>query len=888
MRQYMLLILLLLCARTALGFDTTPDPDKHWLYITVVLDDRADSQVVNVCNEFDIPLTIAPYQSAATQIIDYDSTDFNGNGTAAKGEYNDWLIGWAAEQGATFADHDQPQAPLTVATSGRNAMYNRWDTQNAWLKQQISRVQTPEVDGFVWVGHVNSPEVRAMAKVQGYNWTRGALANSKDLYLGNHGWESESGALPFLPPCMLHKSLVPSFSLYRLNSSGAVPQDTTAAGVPAVSDSAGWWDGVWTAFDQARRGNQFWVLNPHPGWGVPWAETESDTIATTWCHTPDGDSLRFATRRGVYSRNDVSPFQLSFILKRLKVIDDSLFAADGVRRICVVEMNSFMRDNAANWRTDDSSNPDAVSDWNPSISSGLDNPYWQSNTGLYARDPELNINKTIYVDGSGTRTAGNGTQAFPLPASALPSLFNCKVKFVGHAVGDTLVLQRPLWMTGNVDVDFAGLTITPASVNTSAFLIDSTGANVYLHNVTLRNFTLDGMATTATTPVFYVGSGTGVVDSLRTTDFTIKGATFINAEDPLYIYNAKRAVVDSCFFLPGQGAITNNGITWALQTGAYCAGGVIRNSVFNMDDCGGGTGDAAGSGVSGAIQMAGHAPDSLRIIDNVFILGNTADTDDYQAVLRTPAVNASLTARLSGNYIATSGVGTNASKVWLFTTGYSAGTLAQLADTMALYSSGAFVPTKNFLNTGYAIGAYSYLTNVSDTLRYGGYAGVGSAQYGNTTASIGPKLYTVAPQISSYYTNSEYYGWTTPREYFQDLIETGILASGWTVGLQMQTVADRIYAEQWFGTDIHAGHLDSLVVQLSDTRRTYTDYSTSFYGYPGPREYFVAEIETGNEGVGTVLDFKVDSEYWRVLADQWFGTDLNAGHLDSLVVRLIN
>ena len=276
--------------------------------------------------------------------------------------------------------------------------------------------------------------------------------------------------------------------------------------------------------------------------------------------------------------------------------------------------------------------------------------------------------------------------------------------------------------------------------------------------------------------------------------------------------------------------------------------------------------------------------DSLAIVNNVFITGTST-----HFVMRLPA-NTSTTCdstnigrqiRFGGNYI----VSNKSSTPTTLVTGAGITTIPGLATSIA-NNEPDWVDHANYVVSGWS--GFDPLSDTSDTLRFGGTTSLGSVQYGNTTASIGPKLYTVAPQISSYYTNSEYYGWTTPREYFQDLIETGILASGWTVEFQMQTVADRIYAEQWFGTDIHAGHLDSLVVQLSDTRRTYTDYSTSFYGYPGPREYFVAEIETGNEGVGTVLDFKVDSEYWRVLADQWFGTDLNAGHLDSLVVRLIN
>lgn len=745
MRQILFLIMLL--ASTALAaFDTTPVPNQHAAIVSFQCDDRVDTQFVHIANEFGININFAPYRLGGTQIQDYDS-----NFTAASG-YTDFAIRYGDDKGMSFAMHSQSNSPTVVVAGGRDSLTWIWDSEGEWLENVLTRglAKTDErLDptlGYVWTGHVNSPEVRAMAMEHGFTYTRGNLSDSKDLYLSKSGWLSSTGGTPFPPACMTHRALIPSISMYRLTTAmvgDSLYQTSTA------SDTTHLWRGTLNFLNNMAAHNGFGVLNIHPGWGLPYSETEADTIVTSWVQIPDNyagaaDSILFGTRRGVTGRNDVSGYQLSYILKAMEWWSDSTADVDGVTRLCVPDLNAVMLNQQMNWRNDNSSDPDAVSDWSPSKAAGsTTNDYWESNTGLYARDPALQINRVTYIDGSGTVKAGNGTAQYPLPAGAIMHLFNTKVVYTGHAVGDTLVLPRPSWRGANVDVDFAGLTIEPSAVNATALMLDSTSTNVYLHNITLRNFTMDQLATTATTSGLHIGnSGSQQADSTRVTDVLIKGATFINGEQAVYAYNANRVTIDSCFFYPGLGAITDNGSTWPLFTGAYLKGGLVRNSVFDMNDSGGN----AGSGQSGAIQMVAHGLDSLRILNNVFLLGNSADTDDPQAVIRTPAVNSSLKLRLSGNYISDAIVGSTAAGKWLFTTGYAALSLSQLADTLALYNSGVYVPVRNYRATGWGIGGYDYLTEHSDTLYWGGYTGPGTAQPERRYASIGPLLYTSGPQ----------------------------------------------------------------------------------------------------------------------------------------------
>ena len=733
---FLLLLLLPLVARAAV--DNIPDPDKHWLYVGAVLDDRGDTTIVNVCREYNMPLMIAPYRLGGTQMIDIDSTDFDGDGSATKGEYAEFSLKWAAARGVKFANHDSAVSTAVVAAGGRDSMVTRWNAEHRWLRSLLPSY-AKDIDCYVWTGHVNSPELRVMAKRQGYGWTRGDIGYSRDLYLSAKGWELESGARSFLPPCMTHRSLVPSFSLYRLNSSGSVPQDTTAAGIPAVSDSAGWWDGVYDAFMEGRKSNQLWVLNPHPGWNIPFAETEADTISEQWCHMPDGDSLRFATRRGAFGRNDVSGFQWSIILHRLKNIDDSLYAADGIRRICFVDMSDFINNPLANFRSDDSSDPDLVSDWTPA-GGATSEPQWTSNNGLYAKDPALNRNHVIYVDGTGERTAGNGTLAHPLPHTALDHLFNCKVIFTGHSAGDSLEYDELTWRTGNVDVDFAGLTLLPATAGQEMFVLDTLSTNYYLHNITLRNFTMDQKATSASTPGIYFGPALETADSLRLSGATLKGVTCINGESAVYVYSSEDATIDSCFFKLGEGAIEDNSSTFAIRVGAESSNTLIRNSLFDYSDVGGNTGSASGV----AIYLVGHTPDSLRVLNNSFALGSAAQPTDIHKVLRVPADNSQLKLRFAGNYIANGSTNGDKEDVVWFNTPGAAGTLEDFMDTLGVYES-AFASTKNF-EASFAAETFDYLEDASDTTRLAGYTGIGSKQTG-AHASIGPALTTDYPRV---------------------------------------------------------------------------------------------------------------------------------------------
>lgn len=746
MRQTLFLILLAL-ACVSRAFDTVYVPGQHSLVLPIQCDDRVDSQFVNIATDWGIVINFAPYVQAGNQITDQDSN-------FATGAYTDFAITYAQSAGMSFATHASDQSPGIVNTHGRDSLNAIFDYESNWLKSKLRSADHPI--GHVWTGHVNSPETRAMARAHGYTYTRGSLAYSRDLYLGAYGWANNSAAAKMGPMCMLHRALIPS-----------IPTNTafgTLATDQAVTDTTGLWEAVYDFCTEAAGKNGFGVLNIHPGWGLPWAETESDTMVVstvTVAKYGTGDkTIKARSRFGSNDRNDVSSYQLDYILAAMDYWDDSCYAADGVRRLCIPDLNVLMQATTPNWRNDNSSDPDDVSDWSAGKAAGsTTNDYFVSDTGLYAWDPALTpiAEKVIYIDGTGDVKAGNGTETYPLPWNSLNSLFNCTVEVTGHAAGDTLTLKEyhepssgwvGTWFwtprTGNVTYDLNGLTIlAPSSASTTKAIVqyDSLGSakgNYFNHNIEWHDGTFDFAAATGAIGAFTIGNTSSAeVDSLDQVDILLKGITFRKGVSMLKARGCKDVVVDSCFFVHNM---TTAGCT-SFMTGEITKNALIRNSHFNLYDAG-------ASSIVVDLNTTLEPADSLRFINNIVILGDSSPTTSAHYLLRSTNATVDTTGtlanslRFSRNYVVNNITGASSANIWNDLARAAARPWSQFQARITAYNSG-------FSGTMFFPGpraSFNYLTQANDTLRFGGYAGTG-ANTENGNAWIGPSTYGYLPLL---------------------------------------------------------------------------------------------------------------------------------------------
>lgn len=711
----LLFFLMPLCGlATTHRFDTRFEPGQHSVLVAFQCDDRVDSQFVNIAVEKGISICFAPYANTVTDI----NGDFDG---APMGEpyYDEWCIGWARGLGMEFAVHDQPAAPALVDAWGRDSLRSRWAMQTEFVTRH-GGLLPGETPGFVWVGHQNRTELRAMAREYGFAWTRGNLARNEDLYLNGTGWGNPAGGAAFCPPVMYHKSLVPSCSMYRLNSLGsAFPHGST------VADTTGWWAGVHAFLDDLSSRSGVAFLNIHPGYTNPRRETVSrDSAFARDLVLPNGNRIHFRGRQGEPGRNDVSALQLDLVLEAMAHWDSLQLARDGVRRLAIVANNALMADPRIPWRTDDTADPDLALAHAWSTADSLADPYFR-----FDGDPALvPVDRfPVYIDGTGTVRAGTGTAEFPLPAGAFNHLFNCTVRFTGHQPGDTLVLPPdPTLRCGNVVFDLDGLVLRAGSPTLPLMEYMSSAAQArYLRSVEWRNgvFDMGGNTTTAGLVLGDVASIPNTV--LRPSGLRFRGIRFVNGADLLWLRNVHQAALDSCFFecLPGIAGSSH------VRGGSGLFAPRLRNCVFDLRGAGPG---------STCLDFAHSATDtwedSLVAVNNILVTGTGAHT-----VIRIPShANLDSTGvgrrlRLGGGYV----VNNRADGSSLLVGGSTASSLGDLAASVARNQPGFTWPAP-FL-TGPWIG-FDPLEDSSDTLKYGGWTGPGSRQRG-TTASIGPLLY---------------------------------------------------------------------------------------------------------------------------------------------------
>lgn len=719
------LVFLLLLACTGRAFDTVYSPGQHSAIISIQCDDTADTSFVNVAVEHGVTIDFAPYPYGG--VIDIDSNFVKGEA------YKEFALRYAKDRGMTFSMHDQPQAPTIAGTYGRDSLITRWNNEKAWLRGVVGGSGDR---GFVWVGHVTNPETRAMAREYGMKFTRGGITYSPDLYLAHVGRQTGTGAFGFPPLSMLHKILVPSCSMYRLtgyDSADSLKHASTAA------DSTYLFRGTVNFLNTLAANNAYAVWNIHPGWTGVHQETQADTIAAnTWVRVERYgaavDSIQFSKRRGNTSRNDVSSYQLDYILKAAQWWSDSTLAVDGVSRLCIANIQELMDSPSANMREDNSLDPDSVAD----TFTGGDETYWVSRDGLFAKDPALDRSRQYYVDGSGTVKAGNGTAAYPLPRTAWNDLFNCVATFV-NVDGDTLNLVNPITgFGGEVDIDFGGLIVTRTTDNANAFTFKPTSNSYYNKGVTWRNLTVDLDAGTTGYAFQFGGATSALHDSLRTSDATIKGVTIKNGKFGIIASNVSNLVVDSCFVTPGAGAFSDVSGTILYSSGTINYNTLLRNSVWDLSDCG---------TSSMVMDFATTLPpdDSLRFVNNVVKLGNALDTDDLHWLIRTnndSTANGAKKIRIAGTYIANSRVGALGPDIWASN---QRGQNYDLAELTTYLAPGGMGVSKSYIATGWAF-AYNHITNASDTTRFGGYTGTGSRETG-LTASIGPSVFGYYPLV---------------------------------------------------------------------------------------------------------------------------------------------
>lgn len=703
-------LLVLRCAATTHRFDTELVPGQHNVLLTFQCDDRVDTQFVDIALEKGISVSFAPYRNFVTDI----NGDFTGDPY-----FDEWSIGWARSLGMEFAIHDQPAAPALVDAFGRDTLRTRWDLQTEFVRQW-GGITEDDDPGFVWVGHQNRTELRAMAREYGFPWTRGGLARNEDLYLNGHGWGNPGGAAPFCPPIMYHRALVPSCSMYRLNTLGsAYPHAGT------VADTTGWWAGTHQFLDELASRGGVAVLNIHPGFTGPRRETVSrDSAYARDLLLPNGNRIHFRGRQGNPGRNDVSALQLDYILEAMAHWDSLKVDTEGVRRLVIMGTNRLLSDERIPWRMDNTADPDvAVANaWRSADS--LATPY-ASYHGDAALVPVAGF--PVFVDGTGTVRAGLGTRDLPLPMGALNHLFNCTVVFTGHAPGDTLVLPADLAMRcGNVVFDLQGLVLLAANPALPLMEYMSAASQArYLHDVEWRNGVFDLAGNQSTAGVVLGDAASISVPVLRPSDIRLKGITFRNGADALWLRNVNRAQVDSCFFrsMPGVAGSTH------VRGGSGLYAPLVRNSVFDLD----------GAGSNSFIFDFGNTAtdnweDSLSMVNNILITGTGS-----HFVIRMPShTNLDSTTvgrclRLGGSYV----VNNRADGSTLLVSGSPSGDLDDLRESVIRNRPDFGWPAAWL--TGPRPG-FDWAREPNDTLRFGGWTGPGSKQRGST-ASIGPVLY---------------------------------------------------------------------------------------------------------------------------------------------------
>lgn len=801
MKQLILLLVLLgSWAAQAANFDTVHEPGKHNAVVVFQCDDRVDSQFVNVANYHGIKINFAPYKVGGTTIIDYDSL-------YAKGEYTQSIITWAEGQGMTFATHASAQSPALVDTFGIDSLKNVFDSEGQWLRSRLATSQKENVLGHVWTGHVNNPITRAFAKDYGYTYTRGGWGNSKDIYLSAHGWLSPSGASAFYPTAMNHRALLPSCSMYRLTN-GALADSLYQ--LSTVADTTNLWRGTLDFLNTLANRNGFAVLNIHPGWGGPHAETEADTLTESWAvitntFAGSADSIRFNSRKGATTRNDVSAYQLDYILNAMEWWSDSVKDADGVSSLCIAEINQLVKGSSANWRNDNSSNWRSVSDWVTPASGTPTYAYWESNDGLYAKDPALDRARTVYVDGTGTVNAGNGTRQFPLPTRTWPYLFNCTVEFINHSAGDNYegVAGQTVY-TGNVTYNLNGLDMVESDSTDS--IIEYDDSDGYAKNVTWKNggFKYASVKPHDDIPAIYLGKGQAFPDdSLSIEDFTLYGVTIDSTNTGLSSSATKNLVIDSCYIYTTDFDATD--VSYALFLTTTTKNPLIRNSYISGEKA-----DEGWYAIDTGGSTADDIADSARVINNILVVG--AGSGGTQYLFRAASDSSAATYwkwRFDGNYY----INNESSDDIMRDIGGSRN--ITVAEWMAHLATAepTFAPVRQVAFPG-SYAAFSVGTTVNDTIRYDGYTGAGSVQ---TTgyASIGPTKYSFQPRLGTDFA-TQYNVYAGPSAYFEALIETGIVAVPDTLELDFSIPHQLAQYEHWLTGDWrdnhHSSHVDSLFI----------------------------------------------------------------------------
>lgn len=721
MRHYIWILLLVAgwAQATTHAFDTDYKKAQHNVLLSWTCDDRTDSQFVHLAVEYGFKMTFSPYRNFVTDVND----DFASHDPY----YDEWCIGYARSQGMDFGIHAQPNAVTILNSFGRDSVRAIWDSETAFVRKWGGL--TKQFPGFVWVGHNNNPELRAMARQYGFLWTRG-LTGSKnaDLYLNGGGWSNEAGGAGFYPPIMYHRAVITSCSMYRLNTAGSsfLHGSTTA-------DTTGWWGGTHAFLDSLSRKNGVAILNVHPGWTGSHRETDSQ--GSTFARTvvvPNGNTIIFDGRQGNTGRNDVSAYQIAYILEAMAHWDSLKVNTEGAKRICMLPMSQLMTHPDLPWRTDNSADPDLVLENAWSSADSIATPY-----AVFAGDPALTPKEEfkVYVDASGTVKAGNGTAEAPLPFGAFKYLFNCTVEFVGHAPGGFRTIPYGTELrSGNVIYNLNGLTLKPTGTpGVWLKYMDASSSAHYIRDVTWQNGTFDFGASTSWG--ISLGDATTYSSaSYRPARVKFKGITFKNGKQDLYLQNVYQPEVDSCFFEGISGLAS----TYFLSGGYQLYYPVIRNCVFDLS--------AVGNS-SWVMDCGSHATTNIAWQDSIAFLNNIIKTGTGTHYLLRMPPDAALAApmrsqiRLEGNYIVSN-------KAASPTTLLSHATLTTLASLATRISTDA--PTFNWRRVNYEPGAHTAFdprTAVNDTLRWGGFTGPGSRAT-SQFAAIGAGSAAVPPQIT--------------------------------------------------------------------------------------------------------------------------------------------
>lgn len=137
-------------------------------------------------------------------------------------------------------------------------------------------------------------------------------------------------------------------------------------------------------------------------------------------------------------------------------------------------------------------------------------------------------------------------------------------------------------------------------------------------------------------------------------------------------------------------------------------------------------------------------------------------------------------------------------------------------------ATGDLDPNGGAITDGYSANSFDAknVTSASDTCMAGGRATfVGydldedfGVTHSTTHVSMGPDQ-IVPPLLLRNGDSAARYVFHTPEDMFEALIETGIIDTGFEIPISLRRTADQLAYAAWLGTDVHAGHLDSLVVQ---------------------------------------------------------------------------